>query len=151
MDFTALELNGSGSGYGDGYGYGYGYGSGYGYGYGSGYGSGYGYGYGSGSGLAAHLSGAYPLPKGWKGSTVAIWRSDASGKPVNGGSGIVATIGAVHEVPGPLSPCSPHALHATLQPEKWKGERWWVVALAPPVVDQNDKLASLKRLVLAEL
>ena len=142
---------GYGDGYGSGDGSGYGYSSGYGDGYGSGSGSGYGYGDDSGETLAAHLSAAYPPPKGWEGSTIAIWRSDKAGKPSNGGRGIVAAVGAVHEVPGPLQACTPHALHASHSPGQWRGERWWVVALAPPVVEQGDKLASLKRLVLAEL
>ena len=131
--------NGSGSG------------SGYGSGYGDGSGYGYGDGYGDGTTLALHLQAAYPPPKGWEGSTVAIWRSKADGTPSNGGKGIVASVGAVHEVTGPLQPCTPHALHASHSPGQWQGERWWVVAMAPPVVEQRDKLCSLKRLVLAEL
>ena len=131
--------------------YGSGSGDGDGSGDGSGSGDGYGDGYGYGETLAAHLSAAYPPPKGWEGSTIAIWRSDKAGKPSNGGKGIVAAVGAVHEVPGPLQACTPHALHASHSPGQWQGERWWVVALAPPVVEQGNKLASLKRLVLAEL
>ena len=61
-------------------------------------------------------------------------------------------IGMVEEETGPLNPCKAGALHATMNPTKWKGERLWVVALYPPVetVD-DDKFASKKREILAEV
>jgi len=159
---------GSGYGDGDGSGYGFGFGSGYGYGYGDGSGDGYGdgYGYGSGSGygdgsgsdktyLAAVADGAIgsraeELRK--NGAVIAFWRSGPDGKPVNGGSGPPRTIGMVEEEAGPLLPCQAGALHATMSPSKWKGERLWVVALYPPVeMVDKDKFAAKKREILAEI
>ena len=57
----------------------------------------------------------------------------------------------MHEIPGPLRICTANALHGTTKPEKWQGDRWWVVALFEPVQRQDDKIASLKRLIVAEL
>ena len=42
-------------------------------------------------------------------------------------------------------------LHATTDPLQWKGDRWWVVALCGEVQRQDDKMAALKRLIVAEL
>ena len=147
---------GSGSGYGGygGYGYGYGYGDGDG-GYGGygGFGDGYGDGYGSG-GWEVFLS-AYAGTAGeaavTKGATLAYWRSGADGRPCNGGSGDPVKPGDVQEIEGPLEICTKHALHGTLNPENWNGERLWVVALYPPVQSDGDKLGSLKREILCEI
>lgn len=38
----------------------------------------------------------------------------------------------------------------SLDPGKWQGERWWVVALFEPVMEQGNKMASLKRLIIEE-
>ena len=86
------------------------------------------------------------------GAVIAFWRSDKDGKPSNGGSGQPVTIGTVQEESGPLVPCCAGALHATMKPTAWKGERLWVVALYPPVetVD-DDKFAAKKREILAEI
>jgi hypothetical protein len=156
---------GYGDGYGDGYGSGYGYGDGYGsgYGYGDGYGSGYGSGDGSGDGagsismeyLQAVADGAAgdraPKIKA-DGGVLAFWRSDKNGNPSNGGGGESRKVGTVEELECTLVPCTKSALHATLTPEKWKGERLWVVALYPPVVNVDEsKFASLKREIIAEI
>ena len=155
---------GYGDGYGDGYGYGYGYGDGYGYGYGygygdgDGYGDGYGYGYGSGSGdgygdgygygyWQAVLA-SYAAPND---ATLAFWRSDKDGKPCNGGSGTVARVGLVEEIRGPLEICTHRALHATLDPAKWQGDRLWVVAMHGELQQQEDKIGALKRTFIAEV
>jgi hypothetical protein len=71
---------------------------------------------------------------------------------MNGGTGSARHVGMIEEELGPLRPCHAGALHATMQPAKWKGERLWVVALYPPVeaVD-DDKFASLKREIIAEI
>ena len=131
-----------------------------GYGYGSGDGSGYGYGSGSGDGSgdfweslakdaitdeqAAKIEAA--------GAKLAYWRSDAKGLPSNGGSSNVpASVGIIEEVAGPLQVCTRHALHATLAPWNYQGERCWVVALYGEVQEQGDKLGALKREILAEL
>ena len=145
--------DGSGSGYGSGYGSGDGYGYGYGSGYGSGdgYGDGYGYGsldgYGYGSLDATAFADQVPPD-----TTVAIWRSDQDGYSANGGTKTQpARPGLVQEVQGPLKACSSRALHGSLNPAQWKGDRWWIVALHEPVVRQNDKIASLKRTIICEL
>ena len=132
---------------GDGYGYGYGYGSGY--GDGDGYGDGCGYGSGSGSKAEYFHSVLEPFAR--EDAEVVFWRSKMNGSPANGGSGMVAKVGLEQEIPGPLRMCSAGALHGTLSPESWKGERWWVVALHHPVERQSDKMGSLKRTILADL
>ena len=38
----------------------------------------------------------------------------------------------------------------SLKGTKWKGEKLWLVLLYPPVVEQEDKLGSLKREILME-
>ena len=126
-----------------------------GYGDGDGDGSGSGYAYGSGEGyFAAILSDSVSgrisalLESGAK---LAFWRSDSNGKPCNNGTGLARTVGMVEELPGPLKLCGPGALHGTLQPWKWKGERLWVVLLYPPVEESEDKLGSLKREIVAEI
>ena len=129
------------------------YGSGDGSGSGSGYGSGYGYGYGSGSddGYGSLVATAFAdqVPPD---TTVAIWRSDQDGYSANGGTKTQpARPGLVQEVQGPLEACSSRALHGSLNPAQWKGDRWWIVALHEPVVRQDDKIASLKRTIICEL
>ena len=166
--------SGDGCGYGDGYGYGSGSGSGYGYGdgcgygdgygdgYGSGYGSGDGYGYGDGSGSGYwHLAALAAIAKwtdaqrarlsGIGGAFVAFWRSDKHGKPSNGGNGAPVGVGSVQEIAGPLVLCGPRALHATMNPDKWRGERVWIVALHGEVIHQDDKCGALKREILGEV
>ena len=129
-----------------------GYGSGSGYGDGDGDGSGYGKNQKSylqaildaaGGESASQLRGA--------GATLAFWRSDADGKPANGGSSEPAKVGLVQEIQGPLALCTRNALHATLDPWKWKGERWWVVALHGKVETDEHKLGALKREIVADL
>ena len=162
---------GYGSGSGDGYGSGYGYGSGSGdgYGYGSGDGSGYGSGSGDGSGYGdgskeywqatiPYFASKWPEPLRVRmdalkaaGATLAFWRSDASGQPANNGGRITpAAPGVVHTAPGPLRVCQSGTLHATLIPPKWKGERWWIVALTGEVQWDDDKCGALKREILGE-
>ncbi len=146
---------GDGDGYGDGYGKGYGDGDGYGYGYGDGYGKGYGDGDGDGYGSLLSLLAAYDpadlAPYG-PDVTLGIWRSGKDGLPANGGrAGKPARPGLVQEVAGPLRLCSANALHATLKPQNWNGERWWLVALIGEVQKQDDKMGALKRVIVCEL
>lgn len=153
--------NSNGSGYGYGYGYGYsnsyGNGSGYGYGDSYGYSNSYGYGdsYGNGDSdntvqlwqslCADDLSRSEAV-------TLALWNSDSQGGPTNGGTGrFVATPGLIQEVTGPLLLCSRNALHATLDPSAWKGERVWIVALHGSVEGDHNKLGALKREILREI
>jgi hypothetical protein len=176
MARSTLELNGYGDGDGYGYGYGSGDGSGYGYGYGDGDGSGYGdgdgygygdgdgygygYGYGDGSGSGSgdsknndsYFSALLSPHQRGKDRVVMFWRSRADGAPANGGgSKTKARVGLTEEIPGPLALCTSRALHACMDPTKWKGERWWIVALHKPVVFADDKAGSLKRTFLVDL
>ena len=47
--------------------------------------------------------------------------------------------------------CTPHCLHATLKPSKWKGERLWIVALDGEVVGDAEKMGALKREIICEV
>ena len=157
--------DGSGDGSGSGYGSGSGSGSGYGYGYGDGSGSGSGYGYGYGDGSKEYWLGTVEyfatkwLPEQRKrllalfdaGATIAFWRSDRNGQPANNGGQIEpASTGVVHTSPGPLNLCHRGTLHATLLPPKWKGERWWIVALTGEVVGDEEKYGALSREIIGE-
>ena len=127
-----------------------------------GYGSGDGSGYGDGSGpyWLATIEGfalKWPLTQQERlaslqaaGAKIAFWRSDAAGRPANGGRGVVAAPGVVHREKGPLNLCKRGTLHATLIPPAWKGERWWVVALIGEVVGDDKKMGALEREILGE-
>ena len=148
-------------GYGSGSGDGYGSGSGDGYGSGSGSGSGDGYGYGSEEYWLAAID---AFASNWpdvlrerlaalrrSGAKIAFWRSDEKGLPSNGGKKIdVAAPGVIHTAPGPLKLCNSGTLHATLLPPKWKGERWWIVALLGDVVGEGEKFGALRREIIGE-
>ena len=139
-----------------------------GYGYGDGYGYGYGYGDGDGDGdcdgdgsywvatieqFALKWSEAQQLRLAElqkSGAKIAFWRSDAAGKPANGGKGTVAVPGAVHREKGPLNLCQKGTLHATLIPPKWQGDRWWIVALIGEVVGDDEKYGALEREIIGE-
>jgi hypothetical protein len=85
------------------------------------------------------------------GAKIAYWCSDAKGLPANGGSAsIPAEPGLIQTVGGPLTLCQPGTLHATLIPPKWKGERWWIVALKGEVVGDDDKYGALEREIIGE-
>ena len=155
------------SGYGDGYGYGSGYGDVSGSGDGSGDGSGYGYGDGSGygdrSGDGYWRTVFENAVQSWtakqrkrlrelSGAFLAFWKSDKDGYPANGGNlPKPVKVGAIHETSGPLSLCHRGTLHATLTPDKWQGERLWVVALVGDVAVSDDKVGALQREVLGEV
>jgi hypothetical protein len=159
--------SGDGSGYGSGYGYGYGYGSGYGDGYGSGDGDGSGYGYGDGDGYGDGYYWAATIEwfaTKWTdaqrlrlsqlrslGATVAFWRSRKDGRAANGGKNpVTRDVGTVETISGPLTICTENALHATLVPPKWKGDRWWIVALTGEVVGDEEKYGALSREIIGE-
>ena len=148
-----------GGGYGDGgYGGGYGYGGGgHSYGYGGDYGHSYGDGDGGGDGdnseSIVYWMRTLPrfAPAAEKaGAILAYWRSHADGTPANGGGGTKARVGLVEEISGPLAICTKNALHGTLDPPKWRGDRLWIIALYPPWQFQGDKVASLKREFIAD-
>lgn len=80
------------------------------------------------------------------------WRSSADGKACNGGkSRAAACPGLVEEIKGPLEVCTKRALHATVKPDKWKGDRLWIVALFGEVDRNEDKLGALKREIIMEV
>jgi hypothetical protein len=86
-----------------------------------------------------------------EGAIICFWRSDDRGLPSNGGGKIApAAPGIVHTAPGPLNLCNAGTLHATLMPPKWKGERWWVVALTGEVVGDQEKYGCLSREIIGE-
>ena len=39
---------------------------------------------------------------------------------------------------------------STLLPQKWKGERWWVVALIGQVIGDAEKFGALRREIIGE-
>jgi len=123
--------------------------SGYGYGYG---GDGSGSGDGSGEEMQIYFEALLsPHKKLVPAMKVCFWRSNGDGTPCNGGNGKAAFVGKVEEIQGPLKLCSPNALHGTLSPKEWKGERLWIVGLHKPVVGDGSKFGSLKRTILADL
>ena len=134
-----------------------------GYGYGDGDGDGDGSGYGSGDGdywraTISAFAAKWPLEVQAKyeaakaaGVTIAFWRSSKIGLPANGGGRIEAAApGVIHTAPGPLSLCDEGTLHATLIPPKWKGERYWIVALHGEVIGDEEKYGCLKREIIGE-
>ncbi len=83
---------------------------------------------------------------------LAFWKSDKKGLPANGGrSKVPAHVGMIEEIKGPLHLCGAGALHATLDPDKWSGERVWLVALHGEVAIGENKVGALKREILAEV
>lgn len=144
--FLGLASTGPTKSCGDGYGDGYGDGSR------SGSGDGYGYDKGYLQAVADGAAGDRVATLRADGAVIAFWRSGKDGKPCNGGSGPPRTIGTVEEDDMRNGPCEKGALHATMKPTAWKGERLWVVALYPPVtVVDDDKFAAKKREILAEI
>jgi len=72
--------------------------------------------------------------------------------PVNGGKSTdVARPGLVQTTKGKFELCQAGALHATLNPGKWKGDRLWVVALFGEVKISDDKIGAQKREILGEI
>ena len=63
---------------------------------------------------------------------------------------MTARPGLVQAVDGPLTLCTPRALHATFTPQKWKGARTWIVAMYPPIAQEGDKIGALKREIVME-
>jgi hypothetical protein len=132
-----------------------------GYGYGSGYGSGDGYGYGDGEFWAKAIECfalKWPTTQQQRlaelqatGAKIAFWRSDRNGKPANGGDAEPAYPGMTQKEPGPLrSQCGAGQLHATLKPQDWQGDRYWVVALIGEVRGDDTKFWALEREIIGE-
>src|SRR4030067_426423 len=112
-------------GNGDGDGYGDGYGDGNSYGYGNGNGNGYGDDDGYSDNSIIYWATTLSSVRKEEGTILAYWCSSKAGTPANGGNGTEAFIGLTEEVEGPLKICTKKALHGTLNPPKWKGDRIW--------------------------
>ena len=85
------------------------------------------------------------------GASIAYCNTTAHGLPANGGTGGPLRTGLVQAIAGPLQLCGPGALHATMEPHRWKGSRVWIVALHGEVKRESDKLGALCREVLGEV
>jgi hypothetical protein len=85
-----------------------------------------------------------------QGATIAFWRSDENGRACNGGRNSPVSPGTVETIKGPLTLCSNGALHATLIPPKWEGERVWIVALIGEIVGDDEKFGALTREIIGE-
>ncbi|MGD0421492.1 MAG: hypothetical protein ABSA68_18235, partial [Xanthobacteraceae bacterium] len=86
-----------------------------------------------------------------EGAVIAFWRSDQAGQPANNGKHVEpAAPGVIHTALGPLNVCHAGTLHATLLPPKWKGERWWTVAMIGETVTEEDKIGALTREIIGE-
>ena len=83
--------------------------------------------------------------------TLALWKSGSDGRPCNGGTGEPVKRGDVQRVNGPLALCGNRALHATLRPNDWKGERVWLVVLRGAILRDGNKLGALEREILGEV
>ena len=79
--------------------------------------------------------------------TIAFWNSNVHGFPANGGTHDFKPVfpGLIQEIKGPLELCGRNALHATMDPLRWKGTRVWYVALHGETIKEHNKLGSLKR------
>ncbi len=115
---------------------------------GNGYGYGYGYGYGD---LPTYITALLESADVPNNAIPAIWRSNKYGTPANGGTGGARCVGQTEEIKSGLEICTRNALHGTHDPSKWKGERWFIVALHLPVQCQDDKIASAKRTIIKDL
>jgi len=88
------------------------------------------------------------------GATIAYVVTDRHGRPSNGGPNTrewQVKAGLVQEIPGPLALCGPGALHGTLTPHKWRGERVWIAGFVGEVQRQDDKLGALRREIIGEV
>ncbi len=118
--------------------------------------SGYGYGYGSGYWrivVASLLDKCKRLRELWTSdSFLALWKSNSKGLPLNGGAASTgAREGLIQKESGPLSLCHAGTLHATLKPEKWQGDRLWLVAMHGEVAITDDKVGALEREIICEI
>lgn len=87
-------------------------------------------------------------------AVLALWNSDKNGKPCNGGSRrcTAARPGLIQRAKKPFLMCGPNALHATMTPEEWDGERVWIVALlGEKNINFYQKMGATKREILGEI
>jgi hypothetical protein len=59
-------------------------------------------------------------------------------------------VGDIQVVNGPLEMCTQRALHGTLIPPKWHGERVWIIALKGELQGDDEKYGALEREILGE-
>jgi hypothetical protein len=88
------------------------------------------------------------------GATIAYVCTDRHGRPANGGPRTrewQVRSGLVQKVKGPLSLCGPNALHGTMLPHRWSGERVWVAGFLGVVESSEDKIGSLHREIVGEI
>ena len=92
------------------------------------------------------------------GAVFAYYLTDSYGRPSNHNIDNILerkkwTVkpGVVQKVNGPLKECSKNALHATLEPHKWAGNRVWVVAFLGEVKHLDSKIAGLHREIIGEV
>lgn len=84
------------------------------------------------------------------GAKICFWRSKKDGTAIHGKKITPASVGLVQSVNGPLELCSNRALHATLIPPKWEGDRLWIVALIGETVGDDEKYGALQREIIGE-
>ncbi len=155
---------GPGYGFGSGFGFGVGFGIGSSSGSGTGYifwfgdcdGSGYGDvfsasdGYGSGSGSITEYCQAIASSYTHPDSVICLWKSDESGRSINGGDCGPVEIGMTQSIEGKPVLCK-RGFHGTFDLRHWGGSRLWIVALHDPVYTDGDKFVSAKRTILDEI
>jgi hypothetical protein len=89
-----------------------------------------------------------------QGAEIAYVVTDRHGRPSNGGPSTrewQVRPGLVQHVVGPLTICTPKALHGTLEPHRWRGERVWVAGFVGPIDREGDKIGSLHREIVGEV
>ena len=89
-----------------------------------------------------------------QGATIAYVCTDRHGRPSNGGPCTHAwqvRPGLVQTVQGPLELCGPRALHGTIEPHRWAGDRVWVAGFVGEILRSNDKVGALRREIVGEV
>ena len=84
------------------------------------------------------------------GAKICYWRSTKDATPANGGSGEPVKPGDVQKITGPLKVCTNRALHGTMIPPKWNGDRLWIVALIGEIQGDDEKYGALEREIIGE-
>jgi hypothetical protein len=85
------------------------------------------------------------------GAKICFWRSNKNGDAMRGKRIESAAPGVVHTVQGPLELCTDRALHATLIPPRWDGDRLWIVALKGEIAGDDEKYGALEREIIGEV
>jgi len=88
------------------------------------------------------------------GAEIAYVVTDRHGRPANGGPSNrewQVRAGLVQKIDGPLKICTKNALHGTLQPHRWKGERVWLAGFVGELQREEDKIGCLHREIIGEI